>query len=74
MNDFMVYLIDDDPELITLLCDAIELIGLKSQGFTQGRVFFEQLKKFNKGDILVLDLLMPEMDGIEVIWTLDKER
>jgi len=67
MNASSIYLIDDDGDLVRLLSDAVESIGQHTKGFTQARVFFEQVTSFPKGSILVLDLNMPEMDGIEVM-------
>ncbi|MCP4042347.1 MAG: response regulator, partial [Gammaproteobacteria bacterium] len=62
-----VYLIDDEPELLVLLSDVVELAGLNARGYTQASRFFEQVPVFESDSILVLDLQMPEMDGIEVM-------
>ena len=62
-----VYLIDDEPEMVELLSEVVEMIGLDAQGFTQASVFFEQIEVFSENSILILDLNMPEMDGIEVM-------
>jgi len=72
MNDTTVYLVDDESELVELLTDVAELAGLEAQGFTQASAFFEKVTIFNTGSILVLDLHMPEMDGIEVMRRLAK--
>ncbi len=62
-----VYLIDDEPEMVELLSEAVNMIGLETRGFTQASVFFEQIIVFAKDSVLILDLNMPEMDGIEVM-------
>ncbi len=62
-----IYLIDDESELLELLSDTLELAGLNAQGFTLASRFFEQITMFEDDSILVLDLQMPEMDGIEVM-------
>ncbi len=62
-----VYLIDDEPELVELLSDVVNLAGLDAHGYTRASHFFEQVKEFAQNSILVLDLNMPEMDGIEVM-------
>lgn len=62
-----VYLIDDEAEMVELLTEVIGLIGLVTVGFTQASVFFEEVKIFSPGSVLILDLNMPEMDGIEVM-------
>ena len=62
-----VYLLDDEPELVDLLSDVVEMSGLKPCGFTRASEFFDQVTTFELSSILVLDLNMPEMDGIEVM-------
>ncbi|MCP4043338.1 MAG: EAL domain-containing response regulator [Gammaproteobacteria bacterium] len=62
-----VYLIDDEPELLELLCDVVTLVGLTPRGFNRASFFFDKVTLFETGSILVLDLHMPEMDGIEVM-------
>ena len=67
MTQNTVYLIDDEPEMVELLSEVVEMIGLDVQGFTQASVFFKQIEVFSENSILILDLNMPEMDGIEVM-------
>ncbi|MCP4995173.1 MAG: EAL domain-containing protein [Gammaproteobacteria bacterium] len=68
MNKTTVYLIDDEPELVDLLSDVVEMSGFSAQGFVQAGQFFEEVGGvFAAGSILVLDLHMPGMDGIEVM-------
>jgi len=67
MSEARVFVIDDEPELVELLCDVVEMSGLSVQGFTNAGQFFEQVEKFVAESILVLDLQMPDMDGIEVM-------
>jgi len=62
-----VYLLDDEPELVELLCDLVEISGLQPQGYTRASELFKQVTVFSPDSILVLDLHMPEMDGIEVM-------
>ncbi len=67
MTQTTVYLIDDEPELLELLSEVVTMVGLNAKGFTRAIQFFEQVIKFELASILVLDLNMPEMDGIEVM-------
>ncbi len=62
-----VYLIDDEPILLELLSDVVHLAGMQPQAFTLGSRFFEEVTTFDTDAILVLDLNMPEMDGVEVM-------
>lgn len=62
-----VYLIDDEPILVSLLSEVVKRAGLKPMGFTRANTFFSEVSQFKSGEILVLDLKMPETDGIEVM-------
>lgn len=72
MTKSTIYLLDDEEALVDLHCEVAELAGLEAQGFTRASEFFEQVTNFENGSILVLDLHMPEMDGIEVMRRLAK--
>ncbi|MBT3204819.1 MAG: EAL domain-containing response regulator [Gammaproteobacteria bacterium] len=74
MNDITIYIIDDEPEMVELLSDVVELAGLNVQGYTLASKFFEKVIHYNPGDILLLDLNMPEMDGVEVMRKLSTQQ
>jgi len=63
----IVYLLDNEPDMLTLLADVVEMAGLEPRIFTSGCAFFEQIDEVEAGSLLVLDLFMPNMDGIEVM-------
>lgn len=67
MKQRTVYLIDDEEQMLEMLCDVIEMTGLIGKAYSRASHFFDQVKVFEKDSILVLDLNMPDMDGIEVI-------
>jgi len=67
VNQRTIYLIDDEVEMLEMLSDIIEMMGLIAQPYSRAGHFFEHVKKFEENAILVLDLNMPDMDGIEVI-------
>ena len=62
-----IYLLDDEAALVELHCEVAELAGFKAQGFTRASQFFDHVVEFETGSVMVLDLHMPEMDGIEVM-------
>jgi EAL domain-containing protein (putative c-di-GMP-specific phosphodiesterase class I)/FixJ family two-component response regulator len=62
-----VYLIDDEPHLLATLCEVAEMSGLVAVGFERASSFFGQAAGLEQNSILILDLQMPQMDGIEVI-------
>jgi len=67
MTDAKIFIIDDDIDMVELLVEVVDVTCLDVLGFTQASVFFEQVVSFVDGSILILDLNMPEMDGIEVM-------
>ncbi len=72
MNGSTVYLLDDELGMVELLADVVELAGLNAKSYTRATHFFEQVTVFDHNAILVLDLDMPEMDGIEAMRRLAK--
>jgi len=62
-----VYIIDDEEEIVNMLNSAVEIAGLTCTGFNQAADFFDEMKDINSKSVLILDLHMPHMDGIEVI-------
>jgi len=60
-----VVVADDDPGLRALLRLMLEQGGYHAEAFENGRLAWERLQKGGV-DLVVLDVNMPEMDGIEV--------
>jgi EAL domain-containing protein (putative c-di-GMP-specific phosphodiesterase class I) len=72
MDKPTIYLLDDEAALVELHCEVAELAGFTAQGYTRASQFFDQVVEFETGSVMVLDLHMPEMDGIEVMRRLAK--
>lgn len=60
-----VLVVDDEPSNVSLIEKILSTAGLKSDGVTSGA---EALKKISENDYdaILLDVMMPEMDGYEV--------
>lgn len=65
-NKFTILVVDDDPEIVTLLSKILLSEGYNVINAQNG---LEALRKVEKGgiDLVILDLIMPEMGGIEVL-------
>ena len=71
-EDASILLVDDDPKALELLEVALRSAGYETQGVRSGTRALEVLANKVVGAIL-LDLLMPGMDGFEVIRHVRKE-
>ena len=67
-----VFIVDDDPNARDLMRKAVEKVGWKSVEAVNGRECMEKLNTIVPS-VILLDLLMPEMDGFAVINALQKE-
>lgn len=72
MNEACVLLVEDDPALALGLGDALEFEGFKVLSASTGRAALD-LARSEKPDCIVLDLMLPDMNGYQVCETLRKE-
>jgi CheY-like chemotaxis protein len=56
-------LLDDEPTTLEWMTAALSALGHEVRGYESGRSALEHLDKF-RPDLIVADILMPEMDGI----------
>ncbi|MCE5263594.1 MAG: diguanylate cyclase [Deltaproteobacteria bacterium] len=61
-----VLVVDDDQGLVDLLCDFLSSEGYGATGSLSPAEALEALKK-QEFDLLLTDLMMPDMDGIELL-------
>ncbi|HEY1848133.1 MAG TPA: hybrid sensor histidine kinase/response regulator [Opitutaceae bacterium] len=65
MSKERILVVDDQPINVQLLKRKLERSGLDVSTANNGLEALEQVK-LNKPDLILLDLMMPDMDGIEV--------
>jgi FixJ family two-component response regulator len=61
-----VFLIDDDDSVRDALASIIAEHGLKIEAFSDGNQFLESFKPSTKSEVIVLDMKMPVMSGLEL--------
>ena len=62
-----IIIADDDPIALVLLKSTLEKWGFSPITAITGGEVFELLKKLNEPALVLLDWLMPEMDGVEIV-------
>lgn len=62
----MIWCVEDDGGIRDIEMYALNSAGFKTRGFEDGRSFWEALKK-EQPKLIILDVMLPEMDGIELL-------
>ncbi|MFH1879082.1 MAG: response regulator transcription factor [Candidatus Omnitrophota bacterium] len=65
MTDKLIAILDDEQHIVSLVSEYLRKKGFRARGFTKASEFFEYLTE-EKPDLIILDLMMPRMDGFEV--------
>jgi CheY-like chemotaxis protein len=61
-----IMVVDDNPDIITIVRTILEGKGYGVLSANSGMELLNQLKT-QKPDLIILDIMMPEMDGLEVL-------
>lgn len=75
-NKNVIAIVDDDDDLLQMLLFAFEAQGFSTKGFKTGKEalsFFDSDKNISTISLLILDRLLPDMDGIEILKHLNKK-
>ncbi|MCX7761139.1 MAG: response regulator transcription factor [Hydrogenothermaceae bacterium] len=67
-------MIEDDKELAELLTEYLSKFNISVKNFEIPSKAIKELERNPNYDLIILDLSLPEMDGIEVCKKLEKER
>ncbi|MBP3674270.1 MAG: response regulator transcription factor [Oscillospiraceae bacterium] len=65
----MIYCVEDDNSIRELMLYALRASGFDAEGFADGKSLFEALSH-KKPQLITLDVMLPDMDGIEILKTL----
>ncbi len=61
-----IMVVDDNPDLVNILRITLEWKGFNVRCAYSGKDFFTGLEE-QKPDLILLDIMMPQMDGLEVL-------
>lgn len=62
----MIYLLEDDPSIRKFVIYALESIGFTAIGFAAPSEFWSAMRE-QKPELLLLDIMLPEEDGLSVL-------
>ena len=66
MNDYLIYSIEDDEEIATIISIALTKSDFNVKTFDTGESFLEEFNK-TKPNLVLLDLMLPGIQGEEVL-------
>ncbi|MBM9603058.1 response regulator [Desulfopila inferna] len=67
MKEFNVLVVDDEQEFRELTVKRLNKRGIQAKGAENGLDALEILEKNNQNDVILLDVKMPGIDGIETL-------
>ena len=73
-SKYKVIIVDDDDFLVDMYSVKFNHIGVETEVCKSGQVLLDKLRASYKADLLLLDIVMPGMDGIEILRTMRKEK
>ncbi|QFY42900.1 response regulator [Candidatus Methylospira mobilis] len=62
-----IMIVDDSATMLMSLQSTLELIGFEVVSAADGEIALDKLKNSPKPDLIITDINMPKMDGIELI-------
>jgi len=65
-NAKTIIVVDDNPDIVNIVKTILEGKGYNVMCAYSGAELFTKLKE-KKPDLIILDIMMPEMDGLEVL-------
>ncbi|TCS83567.1 response regulator transcription factor [Tepidibacillus fermentans] len=68
-----ILVVDDEPSIVTLVKFNLEKAGFDVETVSDGRQAVERCERVQY-DLMVLDVMLPELDGLEVVKELKKKQ
>ncbi|BFN37442.1 response regulator transcription factor [Fidelibacter multiformis] len=71
MNE-KIAIVDDEADILELVSLHLKRSGFKVETFSDGKSFYDYLKN-NIPDLTILDLMLPDMDGLDICRDIRKD-
>lgn len=71
MKKFKVLLVDDEPEFVSTLAERLQLREIQARTAPDGKTALRMIQE-EPPHVVVLDVMMPGMDGIETLTEIKK--
>ena len=68
----LIYFVEDDANIRKLVCYALEKEGYEIKGYSLPSEFWQELKN-NKPQLVLLDIMLPEEDGLSILGKLQAD-
>ena len=69
---FIIYCVEDDSSIREIEIYTLQSTGFEARGFETAGDFFKALQK-EKPELVILDIMLPDMEGTEVLKQLKKD-
>lgn len=70
----MIYCVEDDNSIRDLMIYTLVASGFEAKGFSDGVQFFNELSESEtKPELIMLDIMLPGIDGIEILKRLKRQ-
>jgi DNA-binding response OmpR family regulator len=70
----LAWIVDDDEEMSEAIQLMLQLIGLKAQKFSDARAAARRLLDGERPKVIILDIMMPGVSGIDMLEFLRKRK
>lgn len=68
----MIFCVEDDISIRDIEVYTLQSTGFEAKGFENGISFWQALQK-EKPELVILDIMLPEMDGMEILKKMKKD-
>lgn len=63
----MIFCVEDEGSIRDLMLYTLRTSGFEAEGFSEGQTLFSALSSGKQPSLILLDIMLPGMDGIEIL-------